>query len=204
VNDPTCGLDEGTGGSGAAASPSLLRAGSALVSDAEYDALERELAEPRRRHPELADPNSPQTLRVGAPPVDAFEKRRHAVPMLSLDNGLLRSGAAGMEVKWRKLVPEAKPRYAAESRWMGFSFADLRGQQLVEAITGAIGETGELVTENARTIADIPLVLLKTRRSAWRCERSLPLPQTLEELNRQRDARGEFRFANPATPPAAP
>ena len=55
------------------------------VSDTEYDRLERELLDLEAAHPDLADPNSP-TRRVGATPIEAFEKRRHAVPMLSLDN----------------------------------------------------------------------------------------------------------------------
>ena len=56
-----------------------------ILSDAEYDALERELRDLEAAHPELADPGSP-TQRVGAPPLDAFRKARHLTPMLSLDN----------------------------------------------------------------------------------------------------------------------
>jgi DNA ligase (NAD+) len=56
-----------------------------VLSDAEYDALERELRDLEARHPHLADPNSP-TRRVGAPPLEAFAKARHRTPMLSLDN----------------------------------------------------------------------------------------------------------------------
>ena len=56
-----------------------------VLSDSEYDALERELRELEARHPEWADPNSP-TQRVGAEPLEAFRKARHRTPMLSLDN----------------------------------------------------------------------------------------------------------------------
>ena len=169
-----------------------------VVSDAEYDALERELRNLEAAHPELADPNSP-TLRVGAPPVDAFEKRRHAVPMLSLDNAYSEMELREWEVKWRKLAPEAEPRYAAELKVDGLSLSLIyEGRKLVEAITRGDGETGERVTENARTIADIPLVLpgdapvrLEVRGEVFLSRKRW------EELNRQRDARGEFRFANP-------
>ncbi len=169
-----------------------------VVSDAEYDALERELRNLEGAHPELADPNSP-TLRVGAPPVDAFEKRRHAVPMLSLDNAYSEVELREWEVKWRKLVPEAKPRYAAELKVDGLSLSLIyEGQQLVEAITRGDGETGELVTENARTIADIPLVLPEDAPERLEVRGEVFLSRKRwEELNRQRDARGEFRFANP-------
>ncbi|MDR3685313.1 MAG: NAD-dependent DNA ligase LigA [Geothrix sp.] len=168
------------------------------VSDAEYDALERELRELEAAHPELADPNSP-TLRVGAPPVDSFEKRRHAVPMLSLDNAYSEAELREWEAKWRRLAPEAEARYAAELKVDGLSLSLIYEQhRLVEAITRGDGETGERVTENARTIADIPLVLpgdapgdLEVRGEVFLSRKRW------EELNRQRDAKGELRFANP-------
>lgn len=172
------------------------------LSDAQYDALERELRDLEAAHPELADPNSP-TLRVGAPPLEAFEKRRHAVPMLSLDNAYSEEELRAWEAKWRKLAPEAEPRYAAELKVDGLSLS-LRYEKgnLVEAVTRGDGETGELVTENARTIADIP------KRLPFGEGRAVPTVLTVrgeaylsrkrwEELNRARDARGEPRFANP-------
>ena len=55
------------------------------ISDAEYDRLFRELEELERKHPELHDPDSP-TLRVGGEPIEGFEKVRHLVPMLSIDD----------------------------------------------------------------------------------------------------------------------
>ncbi|MEI6592402.1 MAG: NAD-dependent DNA ligase LigA [Holophagaceae bacterium] len=168
------------------------------VSDVEYDALERELRELEAAHPELADPNSP-TRRVGAPPVESFEKRRHAVPMLSLDNSYSSAELAEWEVRWRKLAPEAAPRYAAELKVDGLSlslrYAD---RLLVEALTRGDGETGELVTENARTIADIPLRLPAEAPAELTVRGEVFLSRKRwEELNRQRDARGEARFANP-------
>lgn len=169
-----------------------------VVSDAEYDALERELRDLEAAHPELADPNSP-TLRVGAPPIDAFEKRRHAVPMLSLDNAYSEAELRDWEVKWRKLAPEAEPRYAAELKVDGLSLS-LRYEEhlLVEALTRGDGETGELVTENARTIADIPMRLPADAPASLTVRGEVFLSRKRwEELNRQRDERGEARFANP-------
>ncbi len=169
-----------------------------VLSDAEYDALERELRDLETQHPELADPNSP-TRRVGAPPVDAFEKRRHAVPMLSLDNAYTEAELREWETRWRKLAPEAEPSYAAELKVDGLSLS-LRytGRELVEALTRGDGETGELVTENARTIADIPLRLPAEAPETLTVRGEVFLSRKRwEELNRQRDARGEARFANP-------
>lgn len=168
------------------------------VSDAEYDALERELRDLEANHPDLADPNSP-TRRVGAPPVDAFEKRRHATPMLSLDNAYSEAELREWEGKWRKLAPQAEPRYAAELKVDGLSLSlRYEGRELVEALTRGDGETGELVTENARTIADIPLLLPPEAPGRLEVRGEVFLSRKRwEELNRQRDARGEARFANP-------
>ena len=169
-----------------------------VLSDAEYDALERELRALEAEHPELADPNSP-TRRVGAPPVDAFEKRRHAVPMLSLDNAYSEAELREWETRWRKLAPEAEPAYAAELKVDGLSLSlRYEGRELVEALTRGDGETGELVTENARTIADIPLRLPAEAPEALTVRGEVFLSRKRwEELNRERDARGEARFANP-------
>lgn len=168
------------------------------VSDAEYDALERELRELEAAHPDLADPNSP-TLRVGAPPVDAFEKRQHALPMLSLDNAYSEAELREWEAKWRRLAPEAAPRYAAELKVDGLSLSlRYEGRALVEALTRGDGQTGELVTDNARTLADIPLVLPPGAPESLTVRGEVFLSRKRwEELNRQRDARGEARFANP-------
>ncbi|HJV49184.1 MAG TPA: NAD-dependent DNA ligase LigA [Geothrix sp.] len=169
-----------------------------LLSDAEYDALERELRDLEAAHPDLADPNSP-THRVGAPPVDFFEKRRHAVPMLSLDNAYSEAELREWETKWRKLSPEAEARYAAELKVDGLSLSlRYEGGRLVEALTRGDGETGELVTENAKTISDIPLALPAGAPSSLTVRGEVFLSRKRwEELNRQRDARGEARFANP-------
>lgn len=168
------------------------------LADAEYDALEQELRELEAGHPELADPNSP-TLRVGAAPVEAFEKRRHSVPMLSLDNAYSAAELRDWEAKWRRLAPDAEPSYAAELKVDGLSLAlRYEGGQLVEALTRGDGETGELVTENARTIADIPLRLPPEAPATFTVRGEAFLSRKRwEELNRQRDARGEARFANP-------
>lgn len=130
-----------------------------VLGDGEYDALERELRELEATHPELADPNSP-TRRVGAPPVDSFEKARHDPPMLSLDNAYSEEDLREWEGRLRRLAPDAELRYTAELKVDGLSLALVykRGV-LARALTRGDGETGELVTENARTLADVPLQL---------------------------------------------
>ncbi len=169
------------------------------ISDAEYDALERELRDLESTYPLLADPNSP-TRRVGAPPVENFPKARHHVPMLSLDNAYSESELREWETRVLKGLPVGQaPMYAAELKVDGLSLSlHYQNRELVEAITRGDGETGEQVTANACTIADIPLQLpegapveLEVRGEVFLSRRRW------EELNRERDDRGEARFANP-------
>jgi DNA ligase (NAD+) len=169
-----------------------------VLADSEYDALEAELRELEARHPELADPNSP-THRVGAAPLEAFAKARHRTPMLSLDNTYSESELRDWQARLAKALPGEELRYAAELKVDGLSLSLIyAGGALVQAITRGNGETGEDVTENARTIADIPVTLpaaappdLEVRGEVFLSRRRWA------ELNRERDARGEPRFANP-------
>jgi DNA ligase (NAD+) len=168
------------------------------LSDVEYDALERELRDLEAAHPEWADPNSP-TRRVGAEPLEAFRKARHRTPMLSLDNTYSEDELREWQARLAKGLPGIAPRLAAELKVDGLSLSLVyEGRTLLRAITRGDGETGEDVTENARTIADIPLRLpeaapetLEVRGEAFLSRRRW------EEVNRERDARGEPRFANP-------
>ena len=171
---------------------------SPILSDAEYDALERELWELEAQFPLLVDPNSP-TRRVGAPPVDFFAKATHRVYMLSLDNAYSASELKEWEARVLKGLAGATPIYAAELKVDGLSLSlRYEHRQLVEAVTRGDGETGEVVTENARTIADIPLALPEDAPETLEVRGEVFLSRKRwEELNAERDARGEARFANP-------
>ena len=169
-----------------------------IVSDTEYDALERELRELEVAHPLLADPNSP-TQRVGAPPLESFRKAAHRTPMLSLDNAYTAEELREWEARLRKGLPGQPLRFAAELKVDGLSLSlRYEGGNLAEAVTRGDGETGEVVTENARTIGDIPLVLPEGAPALLEVRGEVFLSRRRwEELNLQRDARGEARFANP-------
>ena len=169
-----------------------------IVSDAEYDALERELLNWEAEYPSFADPNSP-TQRVGAPPLDSFVKARHRAPMLSLDNAYSEAELREWEARVRKGLLGLNPLFAAELKVDGLSLS-LRYEKrvLMEAITRGDGETGEVVTENAKTIPDIPVVLPKEAPESLEVRGEVFLSRRRwEELNRERDERGEARFANP-------
>lgn len=169
-----------------------------IISDAEFDRLEQELKEMEARYPHLADPNSP-TQRVGAPPVDSFPKVRHQTPMLSLDKAYKEADLREWEGRVLKGLPGESVRYMAELKIDGLSLSlRYENRRLVAAATRGDGETGEGVLENASTIADIPLNLpseapenLEVRGEAFLSR------QRWIELNRERDEKGEARFANP-------
>ncbi|MCT8328743.1 NAD-dependent DNA ligase LigA [Albidovulum sediminis] len=129
------------------------------ISDAEYDALKRRLAAIEARFPDLAAAGSP-TAEVGAAPSDTFAKVRHRVRMLSLENAFEDEEVRDFDDRIRKylnLNPDAALIYTAEPKIDGLSLSlRYEGGRLVQAATRGDGETGENVTANARTIADIP------------------------------------------------
>lgn len=133
------------------------------VPDAEYDQLFRELQALEKEHPEWINPNSP-TQRVGGKALEAFESVRHAVPMLSIrtETDTEASGAQYFDTRVRKELglteSDAPVEYVAELKFDGLA-VNLRYENgfLTQAATRGDGETGEDVTQNVRTIREIPL-----------------------------------------------
>ena len=176
------------------------------VSDAEYDALFRELKELEARHPELVTPDSP-TQRVGAPLPEGlgFEKVRHAVPMLSIDSLFSVEEVREFEEKIRRFLktPEgAEFDWAVEPKFDGVSIAlHYEGGRFVRGVTRGDGEVGENVTTNLRTVRNLPLVLDGSRRAVpERLEvrgEVLMRREAFQRFNQQRAERGEPILANP-------
>ena len=136
------------------------------ISDAAYDALVRENAAIEAQFPHLIRPDSP-SRQVGAAPATYLAKVRHAVPMLSLDNAFSDEEVAeflGRVRRYLALGEEAELAIVAEPKIDGLS-CSLRYEKgaLVLAATRGDGTTGEDVTPNARTIADIPQTLRSSR-----------------------------------------
>jgi DNA ligase (NAD+) len=133
------------------------------IPDAEYDRLFRELQALEEAHPELASADSP-TRRVGGKILDGFTPVRHAVPMLSIrtETDTEATGAQNFDARVRRelaLAPDAPPiAYIAELKFDGLAMS-LRYENgvLVQAATRGDGEIGEDVTQNIRTIGQIPL-----------------------------------------------
>ncbi len=130
------------------------------VSDAEYDALMRELRAIEQAHPELVTPDSP-TQRVGATPSEKFAKVRHPVPMLSLGNAFDEAGLrAWRERVARLLGDDARVAFVVEPKIDGLAIAlTYEDGRFVRGATRGDGEVGEDVTANLRTVPSIPLQL---------------------------------------------
>jgi DNA ligase (NAD+) len=168
------------------------------ISDAEYDALLRELKALEAQHPQLTTPDSP-TQRVGGIPDDAFRPVRHRVPMLSLDNGFDREEVLAWYQRVTKGAREAQPTFVAELKIDGVGMAlTYRRGLLTQAATRGDGVTGEDVTSNAKTIRAIPLRLrgdaprlLEVRGEAYMTIREF------QAHNHSASTRGEETFANP-------
>ena len=129
------------------------------ISDAEFDGLMRRNTALEAAFPHLVLPNSPSKT-VGDTPKAGFSKRRHAVPMLSLGNAYNDADAHEFDARIRrflKLDDAAELAYSVEPKIDGLSI-NLRYEQgqLTEAVTRGDGTEGELVTNNVKTIADIP------------------------------------------------
>ncbi|MDP1886347.1 NAD-dependent DNA ligase LigA [Polaromonas sp.] len=180
------------------------------IPDAEYDRLFQELQALEAAHPELASPDSP-TARVGGKALDQFASVRHAVPMLSIrtETDTEASGAQNFDTRVRKELGlgESDPpvEYVAELKFDGLAI-NLRYEQgvLVQAATRGDGETGEDVTQNIRTIRQIPLRLpedaprvLEVRGEVYMRRDDF---ESLNERQREKIARGvkgEKTFVNP-------
>jgi DNA ligase (NAD+) len=167
------------------------------ISDADYDALMRELRDLESKHPELLTPDSP-TQRVGGKPREGFVKVAHSSPMLSLDNALNEGELRDFDRRVRELLRGAGFRYVTELKMDGLSMAaHYREGQFVRAVTRGDGAVGEDVTENARTIRSLPLRVKSAFPQFEVRGETVMNRRAFERLNAERDERGLSRFANP-------
>jgi DNA ligase (NAD+) len=180
------------------------------IPDSEYDKLFRELQALEAAHPEFLSPDSP-TQRVGGKPLDQFVSVRHKVPMLSIrtETDTEPTGAQNFDARVRKelgLADSDPPlEYVCELKFDGLAMS-LRYEHgvLVQAATRGDGEVGEDVTQNIRTIRQIPLRLPATAPAVIEVRGEVYLSRAdFEALNeRQREkiaqgAKGEKTFVNP-------
>ncbi|MFC6490454.1 NAD-dependent DNA ligase LigA [Nitratireductor sp. GCM10026969] len=171
------------------------------ISDAEYDTLRRRNLAVEQAFPELVREDSP-SRRVGAPVSEKFEKVRHKVPMLSLDNAFSDDDVIDFVARIRrylKLEPHAPVAMTAEPKIDGLSLSlRYEGGRLVSAATRGDGQVGENVTANARAVADIPNVLsgdfpevIEVRGEVYMTHRDFLA------LNERQKAEGKPTYVNP-------
>ena len=137
-----------------------------VISDIEYDQLLKHLIEIEEEFPEFSIPDSP-TKRIGAPPLSAFEQATHSVPMLSLDNAFKDEDVIDFHKRCIKNLNQENVLYIAEPKLDGVA-VELKYENgvLVQATTRGDGTTGEVITQNVRTIRSVPLKLHEAKFKA--------------------------------------
>ena len=177
-----------------------------VISDAEYDALMRELRRLEEEHPELVTPDSP-TQRVGAEPLDEFRRVRHARPMLSLQDAFDEGELRDWLTRISKLLPQGVSvddlEFVVEPKIDGLTVVlTYEEGLLVLGATRGNGVEGEDVTQNLRTIRSVPLRIPISpdgpppARLVVRGEAYMPI-SAFHEFNRRQEELGEKTFANP-------
>jgi DNA ligase (NAD+) len=167
------------------------------ISDAEFDALVRELRDLETKYPELVTPDSP-TQRPGGRPVSTFAPVVHRMRMLSLDNAFSFDDLRAWATRVEKLVPQAV-RYVCEPKLDGLAISlQYENGRFTVGATRGDGVTGEDVTENLRTIDAIPKRLKGKNVPSLlevRGEVFMPLA-SFEELNKRQAAADDRQFVN--------
>lgn len=170
------------------------------VPDAEYDRIFKQLQSLEVEYPEFASDDSP-TQRVGGAPLSEFESVAHEMRMLSLDNAFNEEDMQAFERRIRdRLDDEGVIEYACEPKLDGVAISLLyEDGQLVRGATRGDGSTGENITQNVRTVRNIPLKLQGSgypERLEVRGEIYLP-KQGFDQINARAIAAGEKTFVNP-------
>ncbi|AWL12215.1 DNA ligase (NAD(+)) [Saliniradius amylolyticus] len=170
------------------------------VPDAEYDRLMEELKQLEAGHPELKTADSP-TQKVGAAPLSEFDEVAHEVPMLSLDNAFDEDSFKAFRKRISdRLKQDDNLKFCCEPKLDGLAVSLLyENGVLVRGATRGDGRTGENITENVKTIKNIPLKLrgddlpvrVEVRGEVFMTHRGF------ERLNDNQRKAGNKVFANP-------
>ncbi|MEA5038312.1 MAG: NAD-dependent DNA ligase LigA [Clostridiaceae bacterium] len=165
------------------------------ISDFEYDTLARRLRELETQHPEYASPDSP-TRRVVGTVLAGFQPVAHEYPMESLQDVFSSEEAEDFFRRVQEKYPGAE--FTAELKIDGLSVClEYENGQFVRGATRGDGVTGEDVTENLRTIYDIPMQL-KTEYPKLVIRGEVYMPEKVfAHLNEEREAQEQPPLANP-------
>jgi DNA ligase (NAD+) len=172
---------------------------SPVISDEEYDKLYFRLKELEKKYHYIF-PDSP-TKRIGAPPLDKFEKVRHTEPMLSLDNAFSYDEVREFDERVKRfLKSDQEIEYTVEPKYDGLAIELIYIKGLLyRASTRGDGYEGEDVTQNIRTIKSVPLKIEEVEipeEIDIRGEIYMDIDE-FDKLNKEREQKEEPLFANP-------
>ena len=171
------------------------------ISDSEYDHLFHQLKALEQQHPECIQADTP-TNKVGGQALPKFESVTHAVPMLSLGNVFNQEDLFAFARRIDERLPNQKVQYDVELKLDGLAISLwYENGVLVRGVTRGDGETGEDITQNVKTIRNLPKVLSSQHQAIpelleVRGEVLMP-KQGFEKLNADQQAKGDKTFANP-------
>lgn len=170
-----------------------------ILEDSEYDQLRRQLVELETQRPDLIQSDSP-TNTVGDKPLPFFTQVTHAIPMLSLGNLFNFDDLQNFmrKVNDRLADNQKDPEYEVELKLDGLAVS-IRYENgvLTQAVTRGDGQTGEDITQNVKTIRNIPHIL-NIDIPTFEVRGEVLMPKAgFAKLNREAEAKGEKTFANP-------
>ncbi|MBD0445699.1 NAD-dependent DNA ligase LigA [Acinetobacter nosocomialis] len=171
------------------------------ISDSEYDHLFHQLKALEEQYPELVQADSP-TTKVGGQALSKFESVTHVVPMLSLGNVFNQEDLFAFARRVEERLPNQKVQYEVELKLDGLAISLwYENGILVRGVTRGDGETGEDITQNVKTIRNLPKVLHSEKYDIPRLlevRGEVLMPKSgFEKLNADQEAKGEKTFANP-------
>jgi DNA ligase (NAD+) len=169
------------------------------ISDADYDALRRELDEIESHYPELITADSP-SQKVGGAVKEGFSKITHALPMLSLGNAFSEDDVVDFIDRVKRFLGTSDDIEIFAEQKIDGSSCSLRyeNRQLVSAATRGDGQVGEDITANIRTLNSVPHSLLKDAPDILEVRGEVYMPKSsFLKLNAEREKQGEQKFANP-------
>ncbi|MDO7469751.1 NAD-dependent DNA ligase LigA [Acinetobacter baumannii] len=171
------------------------------ISDSEYDHLFHQLKALEEQYPELVQADSP-TTKVGGQALSKFESVTHVVPMLSLGNVFNKEDLFAFARRVEERLPNQKVQYEVELKLDGLAISLwYENGVLVRGVTRGDGETGEDITQNVKTIRNLPKVLHSEKYEIPRLlevRGEVLMPKSgFEKLNADQEAKGEKTFANP-------
>ena len=171
------------------------------ISDSEYDQLFHQLKALEEQYPEYIQPDSPIN-KVGAKPLAKFTSVTHVVPMLSLGNVFNQEELFAFARRAEERLPNQTIQYDVELKFDGLAISLWYEQGvLVRGVTRGDGETGEDITQNVKTIRNLPKVLSTDQGEVptlLEVRGEVLMPKAgFEKLNAENEAKGEKTFANP-------